>query len=133
MAKPACRKWRETTMRRHLSRIAVAATLATTLALSASIASAAHTLGTLDCGTAGVFEVDGVKPVGPPFDVPVPWSGILLLEDTTRVFRAFSNSHFGIEMVPASKSPRPLITCTLTSEGPMFDPAWTLIGMLVPG
>ena len=57
---------------------------------------------------------------------------IFLLEDTTQVFRAFSNPHFGTTMVPASKSPRPLLTCTLTSEGPMFDPEWTLVGMLVP-
>jgi hypothetical protein len=120
-------------MRRHMSRLALAASLGAALAFSASIVNAAHTLGTLDCGSAGVFQVDGVKPAGPPFDVPGPWSGIFLLEDTTQVFRAFSNSHFGIDMVPASTSPRPLITCTLTSEGPMFDPEWTLVGMLLPG
>jgi len=102
------------------------------MAVSAGGVGAAHTLGTLDCGTAGVFQVEGVHPAGPPFDVPPPWSGIFLLEGTTQVFRAFSNSHFGITMKPASKSPRPLITCTLTSEGPMFDPAWTLVGVLLP-
>lgn len=110
--------------------IAVVVTLAT--ALSPGAVGAAHTLGTLDCGNGLVFEVEGVKPAGPPFDVPPPWSGIFLLEGTTQVFRAFSNSHFGINMTPATKSPRPLLTCTLTSEGPMFDPPWTLVGMLLP-
>ena len=110
--------------------VAVGVTLAT--ALSPGLVGAAHTLGTLDCGDGLVFAVEGVKPAGPPFDVPTPWSGIFLLEGTTQVFRAFSNSHFGITMVPALKSPRPLLTCTLTSEGPMFDPAWTLEGMLLP-
>jgi hypothetical protein len=100
--------------------------------LGTGSASAAHTLGTLDCGAAGVFEVAGVKPAGPPFDVPPPWSGIFLLEGTTQVFRAFTNSHFGTEMTPAVKSPRPLVTCTLTSEGPMFETEWTLVGMLLP-
>jgi hypothetical protein len=46
-----------------------------------------------------------VKPVGPPFDVPPPWSGIYLLEGTTQVFRAFSNSHFDLEMTPATDVP----------------------------
>jgi hypothetical protein len=35
-------------------------------------------------------------------------------------------------MTPATKSPRPLMSCTLTSEGPMFETPWTLVGMLVP-
>jgi hypothetical protein len=111
---------------------AAIAAAAISTAMAAGSVSATHTLGTLDCGAAGVFEVAGVKPAGPPFDVPPPWSGIYLLEGTTQVFRAFSNSHFGTEMTPATKSPRPLITCTLTSEGPMFDPPWTLVGMLLP-
>jgi hypothetical protein len=34
--------------------------------------------------------------------------------------------------VPASASPRPLITCTLTAEGPMFDQPSTLVGILLP-
>ena len=110
--------------------ITAAVTLA--MALSPGLAGAAHTLGTLDCGNGLVFEVEGVKPAGPPFDVPPPWSGIFLLEGTTQVFRAFSNSHFGTTMTPALKSPRPLLTCTLTSEGPMFETAWTLVGMLLP-
>ena len=94
--------------------------------------SAHHTFGTLDCGAAGTFEVEGTQPGGNPIDRPSPWSGAFLLEDTTQVFRAFSNDHFGIVKVPASLSARPLITCTLTSEGPMFDPPWTLVGMLLP-
>lgn len=108
------------------------AALSLAMAFSAGTVSASHTLGTLDCGSAGVFQVDGVKPAGPPFDVPGPWSGIFLLEGTTQVFRAFSNSHFGTEMTPVHKSPRSLITCTLSSVGPMFDPEWTLMGMLLP-
>jgi hypothetical protein len=119
--------------RRLVRRLVVgfsAAAIAT--ALSTGTVGAAHTLGTLDCGSAGVFEVEGVKPAGPPFDVPPPWSGIYLLEGTTQVFRAFSNSHFGTVMTPAERSPRPLITCTLTSEGPMFETPWTLVGMLGP-
>jgi hypothetical protein len=91
-----------------------------------------HTFGTLDCGASGVFEVDGHLPRTSPIDRPVPWSGTFLLEGTTQVFHAFSNTHFAIEKHPATASPRPLITCTLTSEGPMFNPAWTLVGMLVP-
>jgi hypothetical protein len=125
----------QTVQARPMRRWRIAATAgAVTVAMAASAGGvgATHTLGTLDCGTAGVFQVEGVKPVGPPFDVPPPWSGIYLLEGTTQVFRSFSNSHFGTSMTPASKSPRPLITCTLTSEGPMFDPAWTLVGMLLP-
>jgi hypothetical protein len=114
----------------RIASIVAAVTLAT--AVSAGGVGAAHALGTLDCGTAGVFQVEGVEPAGPPFDVPPPWAGIFLLDGTTQVFRAFSNSHFGTTMTPASKSPRPLITCTLTSEGPMFDPPWTLVGMLLP-
>lgn len=105
---------------------------AISLALSAGVIHAAHTLGTLDCGDAGVYQVEGIKPAGPPFDVPPPWSGIYLLEGTTKVFRAFANSHFNTRMTPADKAPVALITCTLTSEGPMFATPWTLEGMLVP-
>ncbi len=110
--------------------IAFAVTLA--MALTPGPVGAAHTVGTLDCGNGLVFEVEGVEPAGPSFDVPPPWSGIFLLEGTTQVFVAFSNSHFGTTMVPASKSPRPFLTCTLTSVGSMFDPEWTLVGMLLP-
>ena len=106
------------------------------LALSALVgtgtAFANHTEGTLDCGAAGVFKVDGHLPQHSPIDRPVPWSGTFLLEDTTQVFHAYSNTHFGIEKHPASSSPRDLITCTLTSDGPMFDPPWTLVGKLAP-
>ena len=114
----------------HAAAIVGAVTLA--LAVSAGGVRAAHTLGTLDCGTAGVFQVEGVHPAGPPFDVPPPWSEIFLLEGTTQVFRAFSNSHFGTTMKPATVSPRALVTCTLTSDGPMLDPPWTVVGMLLP-
>jgi hypothetical protein len=79
-----------------------------------------------------VYQVEGIKPAGPPFDVPPPWSGIYLLEGTTKVFRTFANSHFGTRMTPADMAPLGLITCTLTSEGPMFATPWTLEGMLLP-
>jgi hypothetical protein len=93
----------------------------------------AHTLGTVDCGPAGVFEVAGHLPVGgAPIDRPSPWSGIFLLDGTTTVFRALSNSHFETEQTPATRSPRSLVTCTLHSVGRMFDPEWTLVGMLLP-
>ena len=105
---------------------------AISLALTTGVTHAAHTLGTLDCGDAGVYHVEGIKPAGPPFDVPPPWSGIYLLEGTTKVFRAFTNSHFDTRMAPADKAPVDLITCTLTSEGPMFATPWTLEGMLLP-
>ena len=91
-----------------------------------------HTFGTLDCGASGVFRVDGHLPLKSPIDRPVPWSGTFLLEDTTQVFHAFSNTHFGIEKHPATATGQPLITCTLSSEGPMFEPPWTLVGKLVP-
>lgn len=102
------------------------------LALITGVAHAAHTFGTLDCGNAGVYAVEGIKPAGPPFDVPPPWSGIYLLEGTTKIFRAFANSHFDTRMEPADKAAVALITCTLTSTGPMFEEAWTLEGMLLP-
>jgi hypothetical protein len=50
----------------------------------------------------------------------------------TQVFRAFSNSHFGTRMTPADKTAVVLITCTLTSDGPMFATPWTVEGMLLP-
>ena len=108
------------------------AALTVAMVFSTGTVTATHTFGTLDCGSAGVYQVDGVKPAGPPFDVPGPWTGVFLLEDTTRVFRAFANSHFGIEMTPVHMSPRPFITCALTSVGPMFEQEWTLVGMLLP-
>lgn len=83
------------------------------------------------CGNS-TFQVDGVELVGYPFGVPTPWSGIFLLEDTTQVFRAFSNDQFGIAMKPATLSARPLITCTLTSTGMGIRPNWELRGMLLP-
>lgn len=113
-------------------RRAMAIPLAVALAgvLGGGIAQANHTFGTLDCGSAGVFEVDGHLPLQSPIDRPVPWSGTFLLEGTTQVFHAYSNSHFGIVKNPASRDG--LITCILTSDGPMFDPPWTLVGKLAP-
>jgi hypothetical protein len=104
--------------------------LALASVLATGAAQANHTFGTLDCGAAGVFEVDGHLPLQSPIDRPVPWSGTFLLEGTTQVFHAYSNSHFGTVKIPATHEG--LITCTLTSEGPMFDPPWTLVGKLAP-
>jgi hypothetical protein len=118
------------TVVRRLAAGLTGALLAT--ALSAGTVSATHTIGTLDCGSAGSFQTDGVELDGYPFGVPVPWSGIFLLEGTTKVFRAFSNSFIGTDMTPAVMSPRPMITCTLTSVGPAFEEEWTLVGMLLP-
>ena len=115
---------------RRLAAGLTAALLAT--GLSAGSVSATHTIGTLDCGSAGSFQTEGVELDRYPFGVPVPWSGIFLLEGTTTVFRAFSNSFIGTDKTPAMMSPRPLITCTLTSVGPAFENEWTLVGMLVP-
>ncbi len=120
-------------MRGRRGTAAAVAAAAMVMTVMTGSVSANHTFGTLDCGAAGTFEVEGTLPGGgPPIDRPSPWSGAFLLEDTTQVFRAFSNDHFGLVQVPASLSARPLITCTLTSEGPMFDPPWTLVGMLLP-
>ena len=109
---------------------ALPAALALAGVLGGGIAQANHTFGTLDCGAAGVFEVDGHLPLRSPIDRPVPWSGTFLLEGTTQVFHAYSNSHFGTVKNPASMDG--LITCILTSDGPMFDPPWTLVGKLAP-
>jgi hypothetical protein len=120
-----------TRARRGAAASIIAAAVLTTLSIGT--VSANHTFGTLDCGSAGTFEVEGHLPLGGnPIDRPSPWSGAFLLEDSSQVFRAFSNDHFGVVQVPASLSARPLVTCTLTSEGPMFDPPWTLVGMLLP-
>ena len=110
----------------------VGGSLALAVLVGSGTAIASHTFGTLDCGAAGVFEVDGHLPLKSPIDRPVPWSGTFLLEDTTQVFHAYSNSHFGIVKNPATTSPHDLITCILTSEGPMFEPPWTLVGKLAP-
>jgi hypothetical protein len=110
--------------------VALPLALALAAALGTGVAQANHTFGTLDCGAAGVFEVDGHLPQNSPIDRPVPWSGTFLLEGTTQVFHAYSNSHFGTVRNPASRDG--LITCVLTSEGPMFDPPWTLVGLLAP-
>lgn len=44
------------------------------------------------------------------------------------IAQAYSNSHFGTVKNPASRDG--LITCILTSDGPMVDPPWTLVGKL---
>ena len=95
---------------------------------------ASHTDGTLDCGAAGVFAVDAASAVPPGFEAPGPWSGVFLLEGTTRVFKAFvvSTPNWTIELVPATRQPRTLLTCTLASSGPNFESAWTLVGSLTP-
>lgn len=126
---------------RHLSRhllrrmrapMSLLAAVAVLSALGSGTVLANHTAGTLDCGEAGVWEVDGHLPRKSPIDRPSPWSGTFLLEGTTQVFHAYANDHFGIVKKPALSSPHDLLVCTLTSEGPMFEPPWTLVGKLAP-
>lgn len=110
--------------------------LGTTLAIgSVGQAAATHTLGVLDCGPAGTFEVQAasVAPL-PKFEAPVPWSGLFLLEGTNRVFRAFAieTPRWSIELAAVDHNPRPLVTCSLTSSGLNFEEPWILAGMLVP-
>jgi len=111
--------------------VVVAALLA--LTAGAGPASAAHTLGTLDCGAAGTYEVDGRGPLPAGFDAPVPWSGLFLLDGTTRVFRALSieGAPFPFQR-PAGAYAGSVVTCTLTSSGPLFPAPWILEGVLTP-
>ena len=104
------------------------------LVLGVAPASAAHTEGILDCGDAGVFHVDAGSAKPKSFEAPRPVSGLFLLEETTSVFLAYSLYIPAIDyaQVRAERSPRPLITCTLSSSGPMFTSPWTLQGVFNP-
>jgi hypothetical protein len=120
------RNWR-------VARLAAATALATLL-VNAPHVGAAHTLGTLDCGAAGTYAVDGRSALPAGFDAPGPWSGLFLLEGTTQVFRALSieGQAFPFSRPSAHRFPGDVITCTLTSSGPMFPNPWTLEGVLIP-
>lgn len=117
-----------------------AAVLATALAvgLAAGPASGTHTYGTLDCGSAGVYGVDAasVEPlvVAKKFDTPAPWSLLLLLEDTTRVFRSLYTvtPNWSIYLPAVEHYPGDLVACTLSSTGPNFGSPWQLTGFFVP-
>jgi hypothetical protein len=116
-----------------LRRLAAVAAALLLLTAGAGAASAAHTFGTLDCGAAGSFEVDGRGPLPAGFDAPGPWSGLFLLEGTTRVFRAVSIEGTAFPFArPAGAAPGSLISCTLTSAGSQFPAPWTLEGVLTP-
>jgi hypothetical protein len=111
----------------------IAATLA--FVLAATPAAATHTDGVLDCGAAGAFHVEAasIQPL-PKFEAPPPWAGLLRLEDTNRVFRAFSieTPRWTIVQSAVYRNPHATILCTLTSTGVNFEEPWVLVGMLVP-
>jgi hypothetical protein len=105
-----------------------------TLALSAGPVRATHTLGTLECGPAGTFEVEAGSSAPPDFEAPVPWSGLFLLEGTNRVFRAFriETPRSSILLQAADHNSHAVVTCTLTSSGFNFEAPWTLVGFMAP-
>jgi hypothetical protein len=119
--------------RRRIFSIPLGATLA--LGIAVGPAAATHTDGTLDCGSAGTFQVDAASTAPlPKFESPVPSSGLFQLEGTNRVFRAFYlETPRSLIIEPALyHNPNDLITCTLTSSGFNFEEPWILVGMLVP-
>ena len=112
--------------------LAVVGALALTLAV-AGPAAATHTHGTLDCGTAGTFQVEPASEVEPlPFEAPGPGAGVFLIEGTTTVFKAYTiqTPQFSFVRAGASRG-LTLITCTLTSTGPFFSSPWLLQGVFV--
>jgi len=120
----------------HRSRV-IAALIGASLILATTAAPAAadHTDGVLDCGSAGTYEVEAasIEPL-PKFEAPVPWSGLFLLEDTNRVFRALSivTPRWSIVLEAANRNPLGTVECTLTSSGFNFETPWLLEGLLVP-
>jgi hypothetical protein len=105
------------------------------LAMAASPVAADHTYGVLDCGAAGTYGVEAasIEPL-PKFEAPVPWSGLFLLEDTNRVYRAMSieTPRWSIVLEAADRNPLSTIECTLTSSGFNFEEPWVLEGFLTP-
>jgi hypothetical protein len=105
---------------------------ALSLGLTAGPVGAYHTFGSLDCGSDGLYLVDAasIQPFerSPRFDTPAPWSGVILLEDTERVFYAFTivTQTWSISTEATDRNPRAVVHCTLTAEGPNFP--WTLHG-----
>ena len=105
-----------------------------TMTLASPVA-ADHTAGVLDCGTAGIYEVEAasLEPL-PKFEAPVPWSGLFLLEDTNRVYRALSieTPRWSIVLEAADRNPHATVECSLTSSGFNFEEPWILVGFLAP-
>lgn len=117
--------------RRHLRAIAGGLALALAAALPAS---AAHTHGTLDCGAAGTYQVEPASEVEPlPFEAPGPGAGVFLIDDSHAVFKAFAIQapHFAYERAGKAGG-LDLVSCSLTSSGPMFSSPWLLEGMFLP-
>jgi hypothetical protein len=105
--------------------------LALALLVAAPVA-ATHTHGTLDCGSAGVFETEPASEIDPlPFEAPSPTSLLFLLEDTNQVFKAYTAITPMGSILGASNRPG-LIWCTLSSTGPFFSSPWQLEGVLIP-
>ena len=118
--------------RNRMLGLALAGALA--LAMVAMPAAGNHTYGVLDCGAAGIYEVDAASLEPLSFEAPGPWSGLFLLEDTNRVFRAFSieTPRSLIVLTAVNYNPRATVECTLTSSGFNFEEPWVLHGMLTP-
>ena len=107
-------------------------------AAGAGTVQAGHTLGTLDCGSDGTYQVDGTQPLPAGFEAPVPWSGLFHLEGTTTVFRALSiyGQGFPFSRPKADEFPGDVIECKLWSEGFGFPEEpnnyWTMTGVFIP-
>jgi hypothetical protein len=118
-----------------LARRTGAAALATAVLLAGAIpALATHTHGTLDCGSAGTWQVEPASEVDPlPFEAPGPNAGVFLIEDGTLLFKAYSIEapHFAWARAGAARG-LTLVSCTLTSTGPMFSSPWLLEGVFLP-
>jgi hypothetical protein len=103
------------------------------LAITASPVAATHTNGVLDCGPAGTYAVEAasIEPL-PKFEAPVPWSGLLLLEGTNRVYRALSieTPRWSVVLEAANRNPLATVECTLTSSGFNLEKPWVLEGFL---
>lgn len=116
---------------------AVAIVLGASLALgvAAGPALATHSQGILECGAAGTYAVEAasIEPL-PKFEAPGPWSGLFLLEDTNRVFRAFYlDTPRSLIVRPALEhNGHAVVSCTLTSSGFNFEEPWVLTGFLTP-
>jgi hypothetical protein len=105
------------------------------LAIAAAPVAADHTYGVLDCGSAGTYAVEAasIEPL-PKFEAPVPWSGLFLLEGTTRVFRAMSveTPRWSVVLKAAERNPLSTVECELSSHGYNFEQDWVLEGFFTP-
>lgn len=103
--------------------------------IMASPVAADHTNGVLDCGSGGTYDVQAasIEPL-PKFEAPGPWSGLFLLENTNRVYRALSieTPRWSIVFEAANRNPHATLECTLTSSGLNFEEPWILKGSLIP-